>query len=94
VAHHVTARAARQFRKMSHIRRRAGTSRSCPLRAKQVCIQASCDARSPPRPDSLNVRPPVSMAHPADELGQVMRERGGSARVLIGGGHPGQPGLH
>ena len=51
--------------------------------------QVTSPARSAERP-----APRADRAHAADELGQVMRERDGSARVLIGGRHPGQPGLH
>ena len=47
------------------MRRRHGTSRSCPLRSKQVAIHASADASSPPRPLPLNALPCVSMARTA-----------------------------
>jgi hypothetical protein len=49
-------------RRPAQMRRSRGTSRSCPLRSKQVSIQASWDRSSPPRPCPLNALPRVSMA--------------------------------
>jgi DNA-binding transcriptional MerR regulator len=68
-------------RMASHIRRSRGTSSSCLLREKQVCIHSSWERRSPPLPWPLNVRPPVPIARtpPGVDRTRGLHSRDGQA---------------
>ena len=95
MAHHVTARAARQLAQvLPHPAQPRNVQQflaggEAGLHPGVMRAQVASPARAAERPAASADR-----AHPADELGEVMRERVGSARVLVVRRHSGQPGLH
>jgi hypothetical protein len=95
VAHHVAARAARQLpHDLPHAAQPGNVQQlaaalEAGLQKRVMGSQVAAPSTPAERP-----APRVDRADAADELGQVMCERGGLSGVVVVGRYPGQPGLH